>query len=343
MLFVPVSGRFGMGEFARSSAIARGAQVKWPGAAIRFILSREAPYATHVNFAVDLLPSSPTFHSDAVIRIMRTWRPDVVIFDNAGRTRQLAAAKRLGARVVYISARPRQRRKAFRLRWMGLLDEHWIAYPEFIAGRLNFWERSKLRLLGRPDVRYLDVILSRHRAASTPSMMSRLGCSAGEYALVVPGGGTGHPNASGALLEFLNAARGIAAGGTPTIFVGPTDDAAAAANLTMAGTLPQADLADLMRSARLVVVNGGSTLLQAIASGKACIAIPIAGDQQDRIRSCVRAGVAIGVPPEARAIIRAAADLLNDADRTDALEARAIALGLTDGVELALRGLSALL
>ena len=45
LLFVPVSGRFGMGEYARSLAVADGAAARWPGAAIQFMLSRAAPYA----------------------------------------------------------------------------------------------------------------------------------------------------------------------------------------------------------------------------------------------------------------------------------------------------------
>jgi hypothetical protein len=195
-LFVPVSGPFGMGEYARSVAIAQGAQLRWPSAAVRFILSREAPYAAQISFAADLLPSSPTFHSGAVIRIIEQWRPDVVIFDNAGRTAQIEAAKRFGAGVVYISARRRQRRKAFRVRWMRSIDEHWIAYPQFVAGGLKFCERLKLRLLHRPTVRYLDVIIGRHAATPEISIVSRLGCTPGAYVLVVPGGGTVHPGAS---------------------------------------------------------------------------------------------------------------------------------------------------
>ena len=38
MLFVPVSGRFGMGEFARSSALARAVQLRWPAAGVHFVL-----------------------------------------------------------------------------------------------------------------------------------------------------------------------------------------------------------------------------------------------------------------------------------------------------------------
>src|ERR1700685_1696980 len=48
-----------------------------------------------------------------------------------------------------------------------------------------------------------------------------------------------------------------------------------------------------MCSALLIVANGGSTLLQAIACGNACVAVPIATDQAERIRRCVAAGVAV--------------------------------------------------
>jgi hypothetical protein len=179
LLFVPVSGTYGMGEYARSLAIAEAASRHWQGAAIHFLLSREAPYSAAAPFPKTLLPSSPTFHSADVVKFIADWRPDVVIFDNAGRTAQLRAARRCGARIVYISARRRQRRKAFRWAWMRLIDEHWIAYPQFIAGSLGFFETLKLRAAGRPRVRYLDVILP---PASTPErsrMAPRRAASAG--------------------------------------------------------------------------------------------------------------------------------------------------------------------
>ena len=83
-----------MGEYARSLAIALAASRRWPGASIHFALSREAPYAADAPFPTTLLASSPTFHSSAVIGLLENWRPDVVIFDNAGRTVQLRAARR---------------------------------------------------------------------------------------------------------------------------------------------------------------------------------------------------------------------------------------------------------
>jgi hypothetical protein len=331
-----------MGEYARSLAIARAAGQRWQGSDIRFIVSRQAPYAASVPFPATLLPSSPTFHSTAVIEVIDRLRPDIVIFDNAGRTAQLLAASRSGARVVYISARPRQRRKAFRWRWMRLIDEHWIPYPEFIAGRLDIMERFKLNLLQRPTIRYLDVILS--RAAETPrdSILASLGCAAGSYVLIVPGGGTGHPRARDASAVFLTAARALAEDAVATVFVGPQTSPPSDLPLRCFESLPQSDLVELMRGAKLIVTNGGSTLLQGIACGRACVAIPIAKDQKKRIESCVAAAVAVPAALDAASIVREAGHLLRDDAGRAALARRAVDLKLADGVEIALAALSRL-
>jgi hypothetical protein len=341
---VPVSGPYGMGEYARCAAIAAAVQRRWPAAAVQFVLSRAAPYAASAPFPTTLLPTSATFQSAAVARVLETWRPQVVVFDNAGRTAQLRAAQRAGARVVYVSARRRQRSKAFRLRWMRMIDEHWIAYPEFIAGTLSALERLKLRLLRRPTVRYLDVICSRPTPEQRAALMSHVGRTPGAYVLVVPGGGTGHPGAEDAAGQFLAAARRLAAVGIPTVFVGPASPAAPESpGLRLTGALPQSDLAGFMSDARLVITNGGSTLLQAIAGGAACVAVPIARDQIGRIRRCVRAAVAIDAALDAASIVERAFSLWNNEEARAALAQRAGGLGLADGTEVAVGALGKLL
>jgi hypothetical protein len=347
ILFVPVSGAFGTGEYARSLAIAHAARRQWPDVNIHFILSRQAPYAAATPFPATLLDSSPTFHTAAVAESIQTFKPHIVIFDNAGRSAQLRAAYRAGARIIFISSRSRQRRKAFRWRWMRLIDEHWIAYPQFIAGRLNFLERFKLDWLRRPVVRYLDVILSR-AGSQGDSIMARVGLSLDTYVLVVPGGGTGHPGAGDAAATFLAAAKTLADAGTPTVFLGPTVTADAGVSADPPSTLrcfhalPQGDLAELMSGARLIVTNGGSTLLQAIACGRACIAIPIAQDQHQRIQRCVDADVAIAAKLDAANIVQAADALLGDESARAALARRATGLKLADGIEVALDALTRL-
>jgi hypothetical protein len=366
ILFVPVSGPYGMGEFSRSAAIARAVLERWPRAAVHFMVSRQAPYAARIPFPATLLPSSPTLHTRPVIEHIRSWRPDIVIFDNAGRGRQIRAAHRLGARVVYISSRRRQRGKAFRLSWMRALDEHWIAYPRFIAGDFGVLERVKLALLGRPVIRWLDVIMARGPASASVAK---------DDVLVIPGGGTRHPGSGVIVDEFLAAARALAASGFATSYVGPASagvegaaggdakgsaggaaeglvGAAGAGRYHAAapkgvripgprllGSLPQPELAQRMRDAKVVVVNGGSTLLQAIGAGAACVAAPIAGDQLERIRRCAQAGVARAAAPERADIERQARSLLADETARAALARRAAGLGLADGLEVALGAL----
>jgi ADP-heptose:LPS heptosyltransferase len=269
-----------------------------------------------------------------------------VLFDNAGRTAQLRAARAAGAQVIYISARGRQRRKAFRWSWMRLLDEHWIAYPAFSAGALTVWERLKLRLLGGPVVRYLDVIVPRADSARQAELLAGLGLTRGRYALVVPGGGTGHPGATDAAQRFLNAASSLAAAGTPTLFVGPgaaagTGKAATVRDLRLRPSLPQRDLAQLMRGAKIVVANGGSTLLQAIACGAPTIGIAIAKDQNARIGRCVAAGVAATTRLDGGAITALAQRLLRDDAARAALVAAAGRLALADGIEIAVGAIAA--
>jgi spore coat polysaccharide biosynthesis predicted glycosyltransferase SpsG len=112
--------------------------------------------------------------------------------------------------------------------------------------------------------------------------------------------------------------------------------------LRVVGALPQAELAELMRAARLIVANGGSTLMQSVACGKPSLAVPVAGDQAERIRRCVAAGVAVAAQLDGAAILAAATALWRDERRLEALAGRAVALGLCDGIDVAVRALAGL-
>lgn len=334
-----------MGEFARAVQIAHMAAAHWPEAQIHFALSREAPYKSDTAFASTLLRSSPTFHTPEVIALIEQFRPHVVIFDNAGRTAQLRAAQRIGARVVYVSARARQRRKAFRLRWMSLIDEHWLAYPEFLAGPLDALERLKLRWMGRPLLRYLDVILPTPDPSTAAAVLQRLNLRAKPDVLVVPGGGTAHPGARNAVQVFTAVAQDLAARGIATVLVASADadDASVPAALHRLPRLPLIELTALMRQAQLVIANGGSTLLQAIACHTPCIAVPIAKDQAKRVQQCAAAGLARAATLNAGNILGVATALIDDEPARAALARRAANLRLADGLGIALAALEGLL
>jgi ADP-heptose:LPS heptosyltransferase len=345
LLFIPVSGPRGMGEYARSLAIAKAAVRRWPNAEVHFALSRAAPYAADVPFPATLFPSSPTFSPREVSALIRDIKPTVVIFDNAGRTAQLKAASKTGGRVVFISSRRRQRRKAFRLRWMRIIDEHWIAYPEFIAGPLTAVERFKLWLCGRPRIRFLGTVLPAADAASAGAMMERFNIRPMEYVLVVPGGGTSHPGAENAPNIVAAAARGIAQRGYPTVLVGASqiDCGTDLDNLRLAPRLPMDQLLDLIRGARMVISNGGDTLLQVLASRRPCIAVPIAADQAHRIACCIDAGIVVGSPLDANALKNEALARLENKQWHDDVEKNFNQCEITNDMDVVLDALAKLI
>jgi hypothetical protein len=345
VLFVPVSAARGFGEYARAREIARAVQYRWPDAQLHFVLSAQAPYAAQCPFPATLLPGSATLHTPQVVALLRSFQPQLVIFDNAGRTAQIRAARAGGARVVYVSSRNRQRRKAFRVSWMRLLSEHWIAYPSFIAGELGWWERLKLKMLGRPRVRFVDTVLPAGPAATDVAA-----AGAADFVLVVPGGGTAHPGARAAPQIISTAAAGLAALGIRTVLVGAVDAAGTrgpattdAALLTRLPLLPQPQLIDLMRRARIVVSNGGDTLMQALACGSACVAVPIAHDQAARIARCRELRLIEAAPLVAASIVDAVARLHANEDERLALLTRGRAAGVKDAMPQILDWLDALL
>ncbi|MFM8479944.1 MAG: hypothetical protein ACKOCF_01945, partial [Gammaproteobacteria bacterium] len=101
VLFVPVSGPSGMGEFARASSLVDALKPRMPDVETHSVLHREAPYARNFHHPVTLVPASPTLCTAEVKRVSAQFAPQVVIFDNAGRTGALRAARRNGARVIY--------------------------------------------------------------------------------------------------------------------------------------------------------------------------------------------------------------------------------------------------
>jgi hypothetical protein len=335
VLLVPVSAARGYGEYARTREIALAAQRRWPDAQLHFVLSARAPYAAQCPFPATLLPGSATLHTPEVLALLRSFKPDIVIFDNAGRTAQLRAARSGGAQVIYISSRRRQRAKGFRLRWMSILSEHWIALPRLIAGDLSWLERLKLKMLGRPPVRFLDTLLPATVAAGPLADLQ-------DFVLVVPGGGTAHPGAADAPGIIGAAAAGLAQGGVHTVLVGVADHPAGSTLLTTLPLLPQAQLIALLRRARVVVSNGGDTLLQALACGCACVAVPIAHDQAARIARCRELKLINDAPLDSAAIRAAVMRLHSDAALRSDLVARARAAGVTDAMPQVLDRLAAL-
>lgn len=344
-LFLPVSAARGTGEYMRALAIAEAVAERWPEADIRFMVSHEAPYANSVPFRTQLLAASPTLQPRAVAAYLRDFRPHLVVFDNAGRTSQLKVAREVGARVVYVSSRTRQRRRAFRWRWMRLVAEHWIAYPELLAGRLDIWERLKLGIWRGPRVRYLDVLLPTSADATDQFVFARHAVVAGQYVLIAPGGGAAHRSLPYAAGIISQAARTIAASVPAVLWVGTGQmgSSAAPASLRRIERLPMAELLALIRGAAVVLTNGADTLLQVMALRRPCVAVSLSPDQAVRLQRLRRAGISVDVPLDAESIAGATLLLYGNVEAARDNVAMTAHLSLSDGLQTAVAAIEELL
>jgi predicted glycosyltransferase len=347
LIFLPVSGPTGMGEYIRCLTIAEIFQARRPEARIRFVINRQAPYADAVPFETELVEGSPTRNTPAVCDLLERERPDVVIFDNSGRTPQLLAAHRCGARIVFISRRRGKRLKAFRPAWIRLLDQHWIAFPPAIDGPLKLWEKSLLRLFSQQEVIFLGAVFKESSAREREELKQRLGIGGERYVLFSPGGGGAHDRAPAATETFSNAACLVAAAMpiTVVLVMGPGyhGDAGRLPGVIRIPSLSHGEMSALLHDADVAVINGGTTLTQALALNKPCISIPIAADQPRRVRRCARQRLAIHGTLDVDAICGEVLNLLDDPGRRGELIARVKALGLENGAKLAADALERLL
>ena len=347
ILFVPVSGPYGMGEYARCSAIARAARVRWPHAAVHFVLSRHAPYAAERRFPRPRCPRRRHF-----IR-----PPSSISSSVAPQRRHLRQCRthRAAARGAALGRAHRVHQCSQAPAAQGVsagagcvcIDEHWIAYPELIAGELGLIERLKLKLLRRPVVRYLDVIMARARGGLDAAARSRACGRRAARVLVVPGGGTGHPGARGCG-GAISGRRARPRGGRRDGVRGPDGGTPASRRTTVSAASRPALRCSVRcrrrtRGAHARRAAGRHERRLHAAAGdrlrRACIAAPIA-------RISASASVA-APPPASRSRRRRAPPTSSESARASrgraaraALARRAASLKLADGVEVALDALA---
>src|SRR5262249_16940707 len=112
VLFIPVSGGRGLGEFARCVILGDAIRARWSGSRIQLVASRGHPLLG-TQFDVAWTERSPTLESPAVCDVIRKMGPDIVVFDSTCEPAQVACARALGARTVFISSRSRTVERAF--------------------------------------------------------------------------------------------------------------------------------------------------------------------------------------------------------------------------------------
>ncbi|ABZ78750.1 conserved hypothetical protein [Shewanella halifaxensis HAW-EB4] len=303
-LFVPVSSAEGVGEYMRSLIIADEVKRRWPNATIQFILSRQAPYALTCPYPAALLDDTPTKNIKAVNDFMSFFLPDFVIFDASGRRSQLVHANKLGAKVIFLSQHKRKRSRGMKVLRARVTDSHWVVQPEFVIGPINWLDRLKLKLIDKPEPTVTGPIFVNPNRDSQAALLKQYDLTAGGFILFNAGSG-GHTNSHGYIVEeFARAAANIyRATQLPCVVVyGPNYPNAmpVVEGVTAIKELNHCELIDLLDAAKVAILSGGDTLLQAIALKIPTLAVAVAKDQNYRLKVCKENGLTVGSDNDAR-------------------------------------------
>lgn len=332
ILFAPVSGAAGSGEVQRCRLLADTLCTQWPAIAPHFLLAEGAP---GVPWPSTSLSASPTRAVPEVISAIRALRPDVVVFDGNTRVKAMDAARAAGARVVLVSSRPSARDRGFRMRRMARLSEHWLVGAELLVHR-GWRERLASSL-------YRDVVVRRFATLFAPlapvaPVLARLHVTT-PYVVVCPGGGRHLIDSRSGAQLFGEVASRLARDGIATIAVAAPADAPA----IDAGELPNAELMALLAHADAALLGGGSLLVQALALGVPALALPLQGEQAERVAWLADADAVMAASSADVATLAAGVrQLLDDAQARTNLQHAAAALGLRNGLPEAVAALAAL-
>ncbi len=343
-LFVPVSSAEGMGEYMRSLIIADEVKRVWPQADIRFVLSREAPYAKTCPYPADLLARTPTKEVKAVNGIMDEFAPDVVLFDASGRKSQLSHAHNLGAKVIFFSQHKRKRSRGMKIGRARVTDSHLVVQPEFVIGPISAWESIKLKFIGNPEPVCIGPVFTPPDEARQQTLLQQYGLNEGEFLLFNAGSGGHKLNDKLAADYFFAAAEACyQASGIPVVMVfGPNypKDLPQAPGVIAISSLANADFINLLVASRAAVLSGGDTLLQAIALRKNTLAVAVSKDQPARIRVCSDKGLVLQAEAEQ---MSSAVQALLSPDMGQKLQQAMAAEPDMNGLQLTIDALKALL
>ncbi len=344
ILFVPVSSDKGVGEYTRSAIIADALQYRLPGAKIHFILNRNMKLAADCPYTTHLSDHSATKDTPLVNRIISKIKPDLVIFDCAGRAKQFAHAKRSGAKVIFISQHKKKRARGLSFRRLLFCDLQWVVQPDFAISPLTTIEKLKLKLSGKPAPKNIGAILP--AAADASSVLNKYSLKADDYILFSAGSGGHELHGELATDTFYRAAIMVSQQVQCRVVVAfgsnyPNPLPASEQTLNILST-PSDEFLVLLQHAKARVLSAGSTLLQVIEMRKPSVAVAVSKDQPVRLEKCRELGLVLAADCRD---VDIAEKTLRSMEQTSAqaLVERMESINPTDGVAQALAGIESLL
>lgn len=298
VLFIPVSSVEGIGEYIRSLTIAHALkEAHGDDVDIHFVLNKHTSYAHHCPFAVTLLEHTPTKECAKVCAVIREYQPDVVLFDCAGRAKQMREARRVGAQVIFISQHAKKRAKGLKLNRINCIDKHWVVQPDYCIEPMTLMERAKVRLLNLAQPVNIGPYFQLPSEEQIEQHCTEHALTKQGYVLINAGSGGHRQGGKWCADVYFQAAERISQATQLQVFVVfganyprplPVPQQK---NVSVVQGLDNTAFITLLKGAKVALLSAGDALLQAIALEVPCVATPISKDQPKRLALCVKANL----------------------------------------------------
>ncbi|WP_220745435.1 hypothetical protein [Shewanella colwelliana] len=345
-LFVPVSSEEGIGEYMRSKILADEVVSRWPDAEIEFVLNSHAPYSQQCPYTTHLVNDTPTKRVKEVNALITAFRPDVVIFDAAGRKAQLRHAHKCGAKVIFISQHKRKRSRGMKVERALVTDSHWVVQPEFVIGDISQFDKLKLNLIKRAFPIFTGSIFTQPSSLVQQGLYTKYGVMPKQYLLYSAGSGGHSLEYQLAADLFAQVAQAIFnQTGIPSLMVfGPNYPNALPQldGVTVIEQLSSVDFINLLDGAQGAILSGGDTLLQAIALKVPTLAVAVSKDQPSRIKQCVNEGLVLHCEPETDVMVSQVTQLLKPSS-SEQLRSKMESVGEIKGLDICMAEVARLL
>ncbi|MDO6637353.1 glycosyltransferase family 1 protein [Pseudoalteromonas carrageenovora] len=298
LLFIPVSSPQGIGEYMRSLLLAQSLQNECSNTLdIHFILNKHTAYAKSCPFNTTLLEHSPTKELDKVCQFITEYKPDVVIFDCAGRAAHMKAAKKVGAKVVFISQHAKKRAKGLKLNRINLIDSHWVVQPDYCIEPLSWAEKTKIDMFSLAMPKNVGPYIAFSSKQQTQQVLDTYKLDKKDYFIVSAGSGGHLLNGENCADVFFAAAEQISSktGLKGIVVFGANYNKTLPISSTVISltSLDNSEFLSLLEQAKFALLSAGDTLLQAIAVNTPAVACAISKDQNERLTSCESTGVVL--------------------------------------------------
>ncbi len=292
VLFIPVSSTSGSGEYVRSLIIAKAILQQWPKTDVHFILNENSKYIDDCPYEVHSCQNSPTKDTPRVNSIIRQLQPDLVIFDASGRAKQFKEAKRVGAKVAFLSQRAKKRKRGLKLNRLFNIDIHWVAQPGFCIKPLGFLQSCKVKFFNKLLPKNIGSVFIAPSRNNQEYILNKLNLVGETFFVFSSGsGGTfvGDKLAADiyyqAACEFYRQTKikcvVVFGSNYPKNIEFQYDD------VICLRSIENEYFISLINSAHACVVSAGDTLLQCIALNKPSIAVALSSDQKTRLKYCL--------------------------------------------------------